>query len=254
MVSRMRTISIKMKEQAVHLPVSALRVIGVSATISNADDISDWLSANGAVACITKQFGDEYRPVPLQWRVQTYNHVGIVFKFDAFLASHLFKVIQENASQRPSLIFCNSKKAAEQAAEAVAHDARGSLLKANSAAHETLARAATQTQDARLRTLIRVGCAFHSSALTAQDRRIVEQCFADGVLPVLCCTSGLAQGLSATIGIRTHTPVNPHCPSCCCSSLCTPGDAESHPNRGRPPSAARCSDEHFDVQQLHTPV
>jgi superfamily II RNA helicase len=45
--------------------------VALSATISNVDDIADWLDAP---ADCTSEFGDDYRPVPLHAGVETYDH------------------------------------------------------------------------------------------------------------------------------------------------------------------------------------
>ena len=44
--------------------------------------------------------------------------------------------------------------------------------------------------------LLERGVAFHHSGLAPRDRRVVEEAFLSGALPVLCSTSGLAQGVN----------------------------------------------------------
>ena len=47
------------------LPIASLRVLAISATIANIEDIAEWISPR----CVTKTFDARYRPVPLQWHV-----------------------------------------------------------------------------------------------------------------------------------------------------------------------------------------
>eukprot|EP00960_Hanusia_phi_P041540 755037-Hanusia_phi.AAC.1 len=50
-----------------------LRIIGASASIPNLDDIGSWIGAPVSHVCL---FGEEYRPIPLEYKVLGYPSSG----------------------------------------------------------------------------------------------------------------------------------------------------------------------------------
>lgn len=86
-----------------HSSRTQMRIIGVSATIQNAQDIANWLSLGGTRECETRLFDDKYRPVPLKWVVETYPVRGVMFQYDSTLCNHLFSVILKHSGGRPAL-------------------------------------------------------------------------------------------------------------------------------------------------------
>ena len=187
-ITRLRTIG--GGHDVAGMPISRLRVFAASATVSNVEDIAAWLGP----ATVVRRFGEEYRPVPLSWRVLTYP-MAKTFMFDRLLAAKVFHVVREHASGRPSLVFCNSRKVCKEAAAQVARDAGHALV--CSAEHQNhLLQAANGLSDRALAALVRCGVAYHDASLEVGDKRAVEALFADGALPLLCCTTGLAQGVN----------------------------------------------------------
>lgn len=165
-IARMRTVS--QGEQVQGMPIAKLRVLAASATMSNIDDIAAWLGPATAV----RQFGEEYRPVPLRWRVLTYP-MGKVFAFDKMLTERLYSVIREHSSGRPSLCFCNSRKVCQQAASQVANSAGARLIQSN-AHREHLSAASARLGDKGLAQLVRFGVGYHDASLEVADKRTVE--------------------------------------------------------------------------------
>lgn len=171
-------------------PIAALRLVGISATISNVVDIADWFGPD----CAVLTFGPEYRPVPLTWHVLTFP-MKITWRFDDELKSHVFALVRRHCNSRPSLVFCNSRANTSKTAVEVARQAGGQLV-ANSAHQHALGRAATDAIDSSLAQMLRCGVGFHHAGLDAQDKRLVEGLFAAGELPILVATSGLAMGVN----------------------------------------------------------
>ena len=106
--------TISQGEQVRSMPIAQLRVLAASATISNVEDIQAWFGPN----CLSHTFDDSYRPVPLTWRVQTYT-MAATYSFDKALIGRLSGVIRSHSSGRPTLVFCNSRKVCQQAAQQV---------------------------------------------------------------------------------------------------------------------------------------
>ena len=185
-LARMMTIS--MSEQVRSMPIARLRVLAASATIQNVEDIATWLGPR----CVAKKFDDSYRPVPLTWRVLTYP-MQATYSFDKALIYKLSFVIRDHSAGRPTLVFCNSRKVCQQAAAQIA--TTGHLV--HTPAHrDHLMRAASQLNNAGVAAMVRVGVAFHDASLEQGDRHTIEALFAEGALPVIACTTGLAQGVN----------------------------------------------------------
>eukprot|EP00900_Chrysochromulina_parva_P024602 jgi/Chrpa1/6776/Chrysochromulina_OHIO_Genome00019675-RA len=185
-IARMMTISQGAEVRG--MPIARLRVLAASATIANAEDLQAWLGPS----CVVRQFDESYRPVPLSWRVLTYP-MHALYTFDKALIANLPAVVREHAAGRPTLVFCQSRNACKQAATGLS---TGPPLVHSQPHHAHLAQAAARVRDQGLAALVRVGCAYHDSSLEIDDRRLLEALFAEGALPVLACTSGLAQGVN----------------------------------------------------------
>lgn len=188
-VTRMRTISASAQVRG--MPIASLRVLCVSATMSNVEDIATWLGPG----CLIRRFDESYRPVKLVTKVIGYP-MGRAYSFDQLLVDKLFGIIKANSSGRPSLVFCNSRKVCGQAATAVAHAAGPGGLVREPAHRARLVAASAHIADSPLRELLRQGVGFHNASLVAGDRQTVVALFLEGVLPVVCATAGLAQGVN----------------------------------------------------------
>ena len=184
-------------------PLSRLRCVGVSATIPNVGDVAAWL---GGPRCVARAFGDEYRATALEVFVHGYNAAQNEFLFERNLKYALFPLVQRySEGQFPVLVFCSSRKGAEEAckqlAEAVPPGAgtRGGPVHpfiATAEAAAALAATAASCDAAPLSNYLRAGVGFHSAGLTGGDRQRVEALFRSGALRALCTTSTLALGVN----------------------------------------------------------
>ncbi len=90
-----------------------MRFIALSATVPNHQDVAEWLDGADIF------FGEEFRPVPLEYIVQGFGNFGNFggghgsggnpFLFDTSLNKHLFQLIVRYSQGRPSLIFCSTR-------------------------------------------------------------------------------------------------------------------------------------------------
>ena len=148
-------------------------------------------------------FGDEYRPVPLEYNVIGYSRATNPFLFEASLNKHLFGVIQKYSSGKPSLIFCATRKGTVQSAQAIlasenqysSRNRFGGFFKSESH-RNTLKQHASRVTDAGLQTCLRQGIGIHTGGLSYADRHAVEALFRKGDLLVLCTTTTLSQGVN----------------------------------------------------------
>jgi len=93
------------------LRLPSARILAVSATICNPDDISAWLGAPKALT-----FDSSYRPVPLRLEVVGFEQRTNDFIFDRNLERELRPLILANWNYRPTLVFCATRKGAKDSA------------------------------------------------------------------------------------------------------------------------------------------
>jgi helicase len=174
------------------------QIVALSATVSNADEISDWLS------CALVE--SRWRPTKLVEGVYEYGSVrmgdGRTFRVQTGGASASVDLAidaLDNGGQ--ALIFAETRKRASSLA---AKAAEGVYKRLDKDAKELAAKAAAELldrgNDAELtRTLAQLvgkGVAFHHAGLAPSSRRIVEESFKSGVVKLLTATPTLAAGVN----------------------------------------------------------
>lgn len=199
-------------------PIEHLRIIAVSATLPNPDDVARWI---GAQSDAMFSFPASYRPVPLTTHVIGYhqrsNHD---YFFEKHLDSCLPDVVRNYSDGKPTLIFCATRNGVKTAADSLmkhiltvnpgsifpnkggptnveryfGQNGRGYLQTMES--YLACMEASFQVQDQNLRQFLQAGVGFHSAEASYNDRRIIENLFRSGQLPILCSTSTLALGVN----------------------------------------------------------
>ncbi|XP_035390252.1 probable ATP-dependent DNA helicase HFM1 [Electrophorus electricus] len=170
------------------------RFIAVSATIPNFCDIADWLSDDlGLATCL--EMDESHRPVKLRKVVLGFPSINNQneFKFDLSLNYKMASIIQTYSDQKPTLVFCSTRKGVQQSAAVLAKDARFIM---SSDHKQRLKKYANSLFDSKLRDLIICGVGYHHAGVSASDRKVVEDAFTVGDLPVLFTTSTLAMGVN----------------------------------------------------------
>eukprot|EP00118_Oscarella_pearsei_P009730 m.56772 g.56772 ORF g.56772 m.56772 type:complete len:531 (+) comp34651_c0_seq4:65-1657(+) len=195
-VSRMKTMQVSMRaDSSRDGRAPPLRFLAVSATFPNVADVAEWLSSPGyPAACYS--IGEEYRPVKLKKIVLGYHHnesSSTDFKFDISLNYKLVSVIEQYCEHKPTLVFCGTRRGTQQAANILANDARFLM---SSQQKTRLLRSSHSVRDSKLKETVRKGVAYHHAGLELTDRRLVEELFIQGELPVLVATSTLAMGVN----------------------------------------------------------
>lgn len=185
-----------------------VRFIAVSATVPNLEDVAAWIgpyaSPNASHPAKKSaeifQFGDAYRPCPLQKHVYGYPKAKDEFAFQAYLNHKLFELIETHAAGRPCLVFCATRRSTVQAASIIAEACKKAkenggpgLLFAGDGRRSV---EAVSFEDEDLQSLSSSRVAFHHAGLSQKDRRTVEQAFLAEKVAVLCCTTTLATGIN----------------------------------------------------------
>ncbi|KAJ2848032.1 ATP-dependent DNA helicase MER3 [Coemansia brasiliensis] len=98
-----------------------LRIIAVSATIKNLDDVSEWLASANTIkdGTILKPaqsliFGDEFRPTPLSKIVIGYECQYAYYRFQRNLDYKLPGIINTHCAGQSILVFCATRGSAQE--------------------------------------------------------------------------------------------------------------------------------------------
>ncbi|XP_057356393.1 probable ATP-dependent DNA helicase HFM1 isoform X2 [Manis pentadactyla] len=193
-VSRMKTVqslSYSLENARTIIPV---RFVAVSATIPNAEDIAEWLS-DGERPAVCLKMDEKHRPVKLRKVVLGFpsTRSQTEFKFDLTLNYRIASVIQTYSDQKPTLVFCATRKGVQQAASVLVKDAKFLMTVEQK---QRLQKHAHSIRDSKLRDILIHGVAYHHAGMELSDRKVVEGTFAVGDLPVLFTTSTLAMGVN----------------------------------------------------------
>ncbi|MCC7573685.1 MAG: DEAD/DEAH box helicase [Candidatus Methanofastidiosum sp.] len=162
--------------------LSDKRIIGLSATISNADEIASWLDA-----ILIKS---EWRPVQLK--------KGVFFNETIFFENEeknigpvedpVFQLSLNSINEGGQvLIFVNSRRAAESSSEKIAK--RFQIINTEGEFSDTIS-------GKKLGKLFRHGVGFHHAGLLSEDRKKVEDSFVNNMIKVIVATPTLAAGVN----------------------------------------------------------
>nr|XP_019608650.1 PREDICTED: probable ATP-dependent DNA helicase HFM1 [Rhinolophus sinicus] len=190
-VSRMKTVKSLSHTLENTIP---MRFIAVSATIPNAEDIAEWLS-DGERPAVCLKMDERHRPVKLRKVVLGFpcSSNQTEFKFDLTLNYKIASVIQTYSDQKPTLVFCATRKGVQQAASVLVKDAKFIMTVEQK---QRLQKCAYSIRDSKLRDILIHGVAYHHAGMELSDRKVVEGAFTVGDLPVLFTTSTLAMGVN----------------------------------------------------------
>jgi helicase len=156
-----------------------IRVLGLSATIGNPQELSSWLSA--------KLVSSEWRPVELSEEV---------------VVSRGFETLKEEVLDALSsggqvLVFVNSRKSAESVAEKLGEELALREAGLEKLSEEILdALSSPTSQCLRLSGCVKHAVAFHHAGLVNAQRNLIEDSFRDGRIKVIVATPTLAAGVN----------------------------------------------------------
>ncbi len=174
------------------------RVLALSATISNHEEIADWLGGEAVKST--------WRPVDLKTGVCYESKVSFFpegrMELDQDEAS--IKALLEDSLRKgkQSLVFINTRRNAESAATKFADFMKEGLrpeekLELAKVAERVLGVLGHRTiQCERLAGCIRDGVAFHHAGLAAEQRGLVEGAFRKGIIKAITATPTLAAGIN----------------------------------------------------------
>lgn len=170
------------------------QMIALSATISNASDLADWLDA--------KLIRSDWRPIPLKEGVFLDGEITFEDRSkkevpeykDAIWA--LVKQTIEEGGQ--SLIFVNSRRSTESLAVNYSKKMGKYATKVLTPVEKTMLEGDSESTSTgrKLSGCVECGIAFHNAGLTYRQRRFVEDNFKAGFIKCIVATPTLAAGIN----------------------------------------------------------
>ena len=174
------------------------QLVGLSATITNSDEIADWLSC--------KLVKNDWRPVPLSEGVCDAGDVimndGKTFEVERSLRGLPIDLgVQSVEEGGQSLVFAEtrirSKSLATKAADAIFQILKESDLKELEKISKKILSENEHTELVKtLSVLVKKGVAFHHAGLNQNCRQIIETEFRKGTIKLLSSTPTLAAGVN----------------------------------------------------------
>ncbi|PSP68877.1 DEAD/DEAH box helicase [Halobacteriales archaeon QS_1_69_70] len=170
------------------------RVVALSATMSNVEDVADWLDAPDDC---TFAFGQEYRPVPLEARVAKYAHGDNAFADKYRRLYRALDLAEPHITDGgQALVFVASRQDTVRAAEKAREELEERDVEVGSRGDYDLHTAAQDLENDTLRQSVVDGVGFHHAGLATADKNRVEEWFREGTIQLLFSTSTLAWGVN----------------------------------------------------------
>ncbi|MFC7213941.1 DEAD/DEAH box helicase [Saliphagus sp. GCM10025334] len=170
------------------------RVVALSATMPNVDDVAAWLDA--PPAC-TFEFGDEYRPVDLNAGVKTYTHGENSF---ADKYRRLYRALDlaepHLREDGQALVFVASRQDTVQAAKKARDEIGERDIPMGARGDYDFHTETKRLENDTLRNSALDGVGFHHAGLSKNDKDLVEEWFKQGKIELLFSTSTLAWGVN----------------------------------------------------------
>ncbi|MFX1444132.1 MAG: DEAD/DEAH box helicase [Promethearchaeota archaeon] len=162
------------------------QIIGLSATIANAEFFNSWLSSLGNKTMLIKS---EKRPVPLHFRIEITQNKDSTIK----------KLVKETLNKKGQvLIFLNKRNSAQQQALNLKHLVKKHLEEKELSVCKTLEKKIHKIKGANndLIKVVKSGIAFHHAGLLPKERKLIEDNYRKKILKVICCTTTLSAGIN----------------------------------------------------------
>ncbi len=169
-----------------------LFVLGLSATISNAKELAQWLDA--------ELIESDFRPTKLVEGIYLDNLTE--YNNSEVVEANLEEVIEKNILEKQFLFFLNSRKRAEGQAKKMVKELKPNLNEKEKKLLKEISFDALNVleqpteQCSSLANCLEQGIAFHHAGLLSKQKKIIEDNFRKGLIRVICSTTTLSAGLN----------------------------------------------------------
>eukprot|EP01130_Rhizamoeba_saxonica_P011676 TRINITY_DN4859_c0_g2_i1.p1 TRINITY_DN4859_c0_g2~~TRINITY_DN4859_c0_g2_i1.p1 ORF type:complete len:1866 (+),score=443.62 TRINITY_DN4859_c0_g2_i1:728-5599(+) len=187
---------------------SMIRIVGLSATLPNYKDVSDFLHVDRSKGLFF--FNSAYRPVPLEMNfigINGENYLKVKENMNMVTYQKCRKSIFEG---NQVMIFVHSRKGTGATAEALIEI--GQLRDENNIVapsydvlstpeYKSILKKVRSSRNVQLKKIFEMGYAIHHAGMLRRDRQLVEEAFSAGFINILVCTATLAWG----VNLPAHT-------------------------------------------------
>lgn len=190
-ISRMRYISSQRKQQE----TEEMRIVGLSASLSNARDVGDWF---GVPNKSMFNFSPKVRPWPLEIYFQSFDQSNFSARMMA-MAKPLYTSIIKHRDEKSVIVFVSGRRQAQLTAIDLMtynESRNGAPLFDPEAKHE-LSVAASMFQEPTLQQVVENGIGFIHGGMVLSDWNSVTNLFNAGNIKVLVCPAELSWKLSS---------------------------------------------------------
>lgn len=175
----------------------AIRIVGLSATLPNYDDVAKFIGADGPG---TFYFDSSYRPTPLKcgfYGIKNYGNADRANKImNAIIFDNLRRILRMG---KQVIIFVHRRAETVSAAEELIE-----MLRANPKDMHLfdcersymMKKEVGQSRNEQVKKLFEYGFSIHNAGLLRKDRNMVEKMFSEGHIKVLFSTATLAWGVN----------------------------------------------------------
>ncbi|ALC43373.1 mus301 [Drosophila busckii] len=191
-----------------------IQIVGMSATIGNLNEISNFLNADvytrgfrpvelreyikcGTDVLEVKAAGATLEEMFVPQRTVSFNYSPEVLRADP---DHLAGLVCECSPEHCCLVFCPTRKNCENVALLLSRIVpKQKFLEHRQSEKTDLMQALDQMCGILSPVLAKTlpyGIAYHHSGLTTDERKYIETAYRFGVITVICCTSTLAAGVN----------------------------------------------------------
>lgn len=204
---RTRGIALEMLLTRLRINAQDIQIIGLSATVSNADQLADWFKAN--LVQVEKRDVELREGVlytgsdVIKFQGFSLNQGDFLFKefntgridIEQGLNLHYIDRIIEKSKEEQMLLFLNTQGNAEKQAEEIAQ-VLPELTEMHKLAEDIDSLSEYTPSTEKLKRVLKKGVAFHHAGLLTEERHIVEDLFMRGLIRIICSTPTLAAGVN----------------------------------------------------------
>ncbi|KAG6857079.1 hypothetical protein H0H87_009640 [Tephrocybe sp. NHM501043] len=182
-----------------------VRLVGLSATLPNYQDVASFLRVEESKGLF--YFDASYRPCGLQQQIIGITEKKAIKRYQ-IMNEVCYEKVLDQAGKNQTFVFVHSRKETAKTARflrdmAIEKETITQFVKPDGAVREILQEEAGNVTDPALKDLLPFGFGIHHAGMNRDDRKLVEELFADGSLQVLVCTATLAWG----VNLPAHTVI-----------------------------------------------
>jgi len=190
-ISRMRYISSQTKQK----DSGGMRIVGLSASLSNAQDVGEWLGVSHKSMF---NFSPKMRPWPLEIYFQSFDQSNFPARLMA-MAKPLYNSIVKHRDGKSAIVYVSSRRQAQLTAIDLMtyNESRNGMPFFNPESHNELKTAAATIKEPTLQQVLEAGVGFVHGGMPNSDWETSINLFHAGKIKVLICPAELCWQVSS---------------------------------------------------------